>query len=397
MNRYFSFILLLLVSCNSGNETCNTSSTELELLIRAYQDREGYDKAQYPLGLHTRAYYKSEAEFAQGELQYFACINPDELTETEQISYQLLQFVLQEKIDFYTYEMFLNPLLSDSGFHIDLNYIVRSISSYEEAKDYLNKLNAIPEFVNQGLTNIEEGLKKGVSQPRVIFKGYESTYNKHIVEDFKDSFFYSPFKNLPEQLTKKQKDSVLNAAELAIKTKVTPQFRRIKSFFETIYFPQTRTSTGISQTPNGEALYQNRINYYTTSTNYTAEDIHQIGLREVERIKAEMEQIISDLQFEGTFDDFFHFLRTDKQFYAQTPAELLRIARDIAKRADAQLPVFFKTLPRKPYGVEAVPEAIAPKYTTGRYIGTSKNSTKPGYYWVNTYNLPSRTLYTMPH
>ena len=106
--------------------------------------------------------------------------------------------------------------------------------------------------------------------------------------------------------------------------------------------------------------------------------------------------IIEELEFEGDFDAFLQFLRTDEQFYAKTPKELLMIARDMAKRADEQLPRFFKTLPRKPYGVAPVPESIAPKYTAGRYVGTTENSTNPGYYWVNTYNLPSRTLYTMP-
>ena len=197
-------------------------------------------------------------------------------------------------------------------------------------------------------------------------------------------------------MTVAQKDSVLLAAKKVIETKVTPEFKRIKTFFEKEYFPKTRTTLGVSETPNGKAFYQNRIDFYTTSTQYTADDIHQIGLSEVARIKAEMEQIIKDLKFEGSFADFFHFLRTDKQFYAETPEQLLMIARDMAKRADAQLPRYFKTLPRKPYGVAPVPDAIAPKYTTGRYIGTSKESTDPGYYWVNTYDLPSRTLYTLP-
>ncbi|NNK82083.1 MAG: DUF885 domain-containing protein [Flavobacteriaceae bacterium] len=393
---YYLLVILLVTSCNTNNETCNSSSAELKSLIEAYQNHEGYDKKEYPLGLHSRDFYKTEAEFAKEQLQYFECITLEELTETEQISAELLKFVLQDKIDFYNFEMFLNPLLSDSGFHIDLNYMVRPIANYQEAKEYLNKLNAIPEFINQGLVNIKEGLEKGVSQPRVIFKGYESTYDKHIVNNFEDSFFYSPFKNLPKNISETQKDSVLNTAKIALETNVTPQFRRIKNFFETTYLPKTRTTLGVSEAPNGIAFYQNRINYYTTSTRYTAEDIHQIGLNEVDRIKAQMEQIISELEFEGSFEDFFHFLRTDEQFYAKTPKELLIIARDIAKRADAQLPRFFKTLPRKPYGVAPVPDAIAPKYTTGRYIGTSKNSTKAGYYWVNTYNLPSRTLYTMP-
>ena len=243
---------------------------------------------------------------------------------------------------------------------------------------------------------MREGLAKGVSQPRVIFKGYESSYNDHIVSDFKESYFYTPFNDLPRALSLSQKDSILTAAEVAITKHVIPQFKVVKTFFEEEYYLKTRSAIGISETPNGKEYYQNRINYYTTSTQYSADAIHQIGLDEVARIKNEMEKIILELEFQGSFSEFLDFLRTDPQFYATSPEQLLMIARDMAKRADEQLPRFFKTLPRKPYGVAAVPAAIAPKYTTGRYVGTSKNSTDPGYYWVNTYDLPSRPLYVLP-
>jgi len=391
------FVVFFLVSIISfsQNETSNLAQT-LEEVISSYQDHKGYDRKEYPLGLFTRDYYKAEAEFAKTKLEELSKIRTDTFSENEKISVELLKFVLQDQIDFYEFERFLNPLLSDSGFHSSLNYMVRSLSNYKKTKEYLNKLNALPDFVNQHFVNLREGLKKGVSQPRVIFKGYESTYNEHITDNYEDNFFYSPFKDLPESLTEFQKDSVLIAAKSAIEKNVIPQFKRIKEFFETEYLPKTRTTIGVSNTPNGNAYYQNRINFYTTSTQYTADDIHQIGLKEVARIRAKMEQIIKDLNFEGSFADFLQFLRTDEQFYAKTPKELLMIARDMAKRADEQLPRFFKTLPRKPYGVAPVPDAIAPKYTGGRYIGTPKNSTEPGYYWVNTYNLPSRTLYTLP-
>lgn len=391
------FVVFFLVSIISfsQNETSNLAQT-LEEVISSYQDHKGYDRKEYPLGLFTRDYYKAEAEFAKTKLEELSKIRIDTFSENEKISVELLKFVLQDQIDFYEFERFLNPLLSDSGFHSSLNYMVRSLSNYKKTKEYLNKLNALPDFVNQHFVNLREGLKKGVSQPRVIFKGYESTYNEHITDNYEDNFFYSPFKDLPESLTEFQKDSVLIAAKSAIEKNVIPQFKRIKEFFETEYLPKTRTTIGVSNTPNGNAYYQNRIDFYTTSTQYTADDIHQIGLKEVTRIRAKMEQIIKDLNFEGSFADFLQFLRTDEQFYAKTPKELLMIARDMAKRADEQLPRFFKTLPRKPYGVAPVPDAIAPKYTGGRYIGTPKNSTEPGYYWVNTYNLPSRTLYTLP-
>ncbi len=390
----FCIVFLLCFACR--NNSSNSSSEALQGIIESYEEHEGYDRKEFPLGVFTKKYFEAEADFARAKLDEITALSLEGLSETEKISTTLLKFVLQDKIDYYEFERYLNPILSDAGFHASLPYMVRPLTNYEQVKNYLNKLNAIPKAMAEQLTNVREGLEKGVSQPKVIFKGYESSYNDHIVEDYKDSYFYTPFKSLPETLSKDQKDSIMTAAKTAIETSVIPQFQKIKSFFENEYLPKTRTTIGISETPGGNDYYQNRINYYTTSTLYSADDIHQIGLSEVARIKAKMEGIIAELEFKGSFEDFFAFLRTDEQFYAKTPKEILMIARDMAKRADEQLPRFFKTLPRKPYGVAPVPDAIAPKYTGGRYVGTDTESTDPGFYWVNTYNLPSRTLYTLP-
>ena len=381
--------MFLIFSCDRENE-------KLEIIIQEYQNHEAYDYKDYPLGNFSEEYFRSEKEFAENLLIKLSHIDVNKLDENDNISFELLSFVLEDIVAYYDFERFLNPLLSDSGFHSSLVYNVRPMYNYNQIKNYLNKLNSIPQYVDQYLPLLRKGLKKGVSQPLVIFNGYESTYNDHITKDFELNYFYSPFKTLPNGLSQTQKDSVLIEAKKAIENSVVPQFIRIKDFFEKEYYPNTRTTIGISETPNGAEFYQNRINYYTTSTLYTADEIHQIGLKEVARIKEEMIKIIQDLNFKGSFNEFFKFLRTDDQFYAKTPKELLMYARDISKRADEQLPRFFKTLPRKPYGVAPVPDAIAPKYTGGRYVGTSKNSTDPGYYWVNTYDLKSRTLYTIP-
>ena len=387
--------IVLLVTGVVINFSTN-SEKKLQEIITTYQDHESYDGEEYPLGLFTKDYYESEANFATDLLNRLENINLDDLNKNDLISYELLKFELKDIIDYFYFERYLNPLLSDSGFHSSLNYMVRPLSSYKKTLEYLNKLNSLPDFVDQNLINIRAGLEKGVSQPLVIFDGYESTYNDHITKNYLDNYFYSPFKNLPKDISKSQLDSIKKAAEITINKIVVPQFKRIKQFFENEYYPKTRKQIGVSSTPNGKEYYQNRIDYYTTSNEYTAEKIHQIGLDEVARIKSEMKKIIKDLKFQGSFEDFFKFLRTDEQFYANTPKDLLMFARDVAKRADEQLPRFFKTLPRKPYGVAPVPDAIAPKYTSGRYVGTSKNSTDPGYYWVNTYDLKSRTLYTIP-
>ena len=376
--------------------SCNSDKKNLENIIQEYQNHESYDYKEYPLGNFSENHFKQEKEFALNILLKLSKIDVDKLDENDNISYELLSFVLNDIIAYYDFERFLNPLLSDSGFHSSLVYNVRPLYDYEQVKNYLNKLNSIPQYVDQYLPLLRRGIEKGVSQPLIIFNGYESTYDDHITDNYESNYFYSPFKNLPKDLSQAHKDSILIEAKKAIEKNVVPQFVRIKEFFEKEYYPNTRKTIGVSETPNGSEFYQNRINYYTTSKNYTADEIHQIGLNEVSRIKKEMIKIIEELRFKGSFEEFFKFLRTDSQFYAKTPEALLMYARDISKRADEQLPRFFKTLPRKPYGVAPVPDAIAPKYTGGRYVGTSKNSTNPGYYWVNTYDLKSRTLYTIP-
>ena len=394
--RIFTIALFLVTiqSCDQFNK--NNNSNKLTEIINSYQDHDGYDYKKYPLGLVTKEHYKNESDFANELLLNLALIDTSFLNENDKISYKLLSFKLQDIIDYYEFERYLNPLLSDSGFHSSLGYMVKPLYNYKQVKEYINKLNALPDYVDQHFINLREGLSKGVSQPLVIFKGYESTYDDHITKDFKANYFYSPFLNMPDDLSESQIDSVLYEGQKAIEQSVIPEFKRIKEFFEKEYFPNTRTKIGVSEIQDGLDYYQNRINYYTTSKSYTADIIHEIGIKEVSRIKKEMVKIISDLNFNGSFDDFFNFLRTDDRFYAKTPRELLMFARDISKRIDAKLPKFFKTLPRKPYGVAPVPDAIAPKYTGGRYVGTSKNSTEPGYYWVNTYDLKSRTLYTIP-
>ncbi len=394
MNYLKLGILVCFVVTVSCNKKMNPSD-DLTRVLENNENHEGYDKNKYPLGLFTKEYYKNEADFAKNQLEELSKVVFKNLSETEKISIELLQFTLQEKIDFYEYEAYLNPLLSDSGFHTSFPYQVRDFSTYKQFVNYLNKLNVFPTFVEQHIALMQEGLEKGISQPKIIFKDFEDTYDSQIVSDFEESYYYSPFKKLPSILDEHQKDSLLTAAEVAITDKVIPQFKIIKAFFENEYFVKTRERGGVSNQPNGKDYYQNRVNYYTT-LNISAEDVHQKGLQEVARIKAEMQKIIDELAFKGTFADFLNFLRTDAQFYATTGDDLLKEARNISKKIDAQLPKYFITLPRKPYGVAPVPAIIAPKYTGGRYSPAGDNSTQPGYYWVNTYNLKSRPLYILP-
>ena len=388
---YIFVCLVLSIGCSSIAE----DEIMLQECIDQYEAYDSYDREIFPLGDHTEERYQADYDFYGTLLEKINGITLAKLTSEDRISLKLLKFLVEDHRANFEFQTHLNPLLSDSGFHNSLVYRVRPSTSKKQSIAYLKMLQAIPMFVDQNLILLKKGLESGVSQPLIIFDGYESSYDKHITETVENNFYFSPFKNLPDQFSSEEKDSLLSVAHATIQKDVIPSFQKIKTFFETEYYPQTRKAIGVSQTPNGSAFYKDRIAYYTT-LDMTAEEVHQLGLKEVAKIKNAMEAIITEVEFQGSFEDFFAFLRSDKQFYAQSGDELLMRARDIAKRLDEQLPKFFKTLPRTPYGVAAVPDAIAPKYTGGRYIPTRPNSTNPGYYWVNTYNLPSRPLYVLP-
>ncbi len=376
--------------------TTAQSKNELAKIIEVYETQRDYKFNPFESVEKTNEYYKLEADFATEMIQKINKISLENLSESDKISRELLLFVLQDKIDEVKFKMHLNPITNEVAFHLNLgNMGSKVLKTKEDVAKYLKDLEKLNRKIDYNIDLLRAGVAAGISQPKAVFSNYSFTYDKHIVLDVTKSEFYKPFLNLPASLSNQEKEDFIKKATKSIQENVVEKFKEIKAFFEDEYFLNTREELGVNNTPNGEAFYQNRINFYTTSQEYTAEDIHQIGLKEVARIKAEMQTIINELQFEGTFADFLQFLRTEEQFYPKTAKELLMFARDIAKKIDAELPKYFKTLPRKPYGVVPVPAAIAPNYTGGRYSGSRSDDTA-GFYWVNTYNLPSRTLYTIP-
>ena len=376
--------------------SCSKESDKLNAIIEKYEAEREYEFKRNESVENTIKYHQAEADFAKEIIEKLEMISVDGLSETEIISRELLLFVLKHEIDSNKYKMYLNTITNENAFHLNLARMGnRTLENKKQVLDYLKRLDSLPQRIDYNINLLRASIKEGMAQPRAVFSNYDYTYNKHIVSYSTESEFYKPFLNLPASLSNRLKDSIVKVAKKSVQKNAIDQYKKIKSFFENEYFPNTRKGLGISTIPNGKEFYQNRINYFTTSSQYSADDIYQIGLNEVARIKEEMQKIIDDLGFKGSFADFLKFLRTDEQFYPKTADELLIFARDIAKRVDAELPKFFKTLPRKPYGVVPVPADLAPNYTGGRYSG-SRSETTAGFYWVNTYNLPSRTLYTIP-
>jgi len=326
-----------------------------------------------------------------------AAISCENLEREECINYQMYQRQIHQFLADYETKAYLIPFNSDSGFYTSWIWWGddTDIITAEDYRDYLSRLQALPAVMDEYIALMREGLSTGMTQPRVILAGREEPVRKQLVENPELSSFYKPFLNMGKNISGEEKEALIVQARAAVMEGVVPAYERLLDFFEDEYFVKARTTLGASDLPDGKRFYDEQIYLYAT-VDMTAEEIHQLGLSEVARIRAEMETIIKDLKFEGDFAAFLQFLRTDPQFYAKTPHELLAEASYFAKKIDGRLPQLFGKLPRQPYGVAPVPENIAPFYTAGRYVGSPLTAHKGGYYWVNTYALESRTLYTLP-
>ena len=340
----------------------------------------------------------SESGLAEQAAQYKAFmsmlneINSEELSHSENISLLMQKYRLQNYIDSYTFKEYLVPITAEYGFHSAIGNSASNtkIKTDEQLNSYMMLLSEIPDYFAQQIAYMKEGMRVGQVQPKAVLKGFEESVSAFIAETPEDSLFFSPFVNMPDSL---KTDRDMSEAKAEIE-KVNQAYVDFYNFLSDEYIPEAKRDISVKTWPNGEAFYQNRIKHFTT-TDLTAKEIHEIGLAEVARIRAEMQEIVDALEFDGDINEFIEFLRTDPRFYAQTPEDLIITASYIAKQMDAQLPKLFKKLPRTPYGVEAVPDSIAPKYTTGRYISPSSDD-RPGYYWVNTYALDKRPLYALP-
>jgi uncharacterized protein (DUF885 family) len=288
------------------------------------------------------------------------------------------------------------PILADAGFHtgIALMPANQPRQTVAEVERYLTRLHEVPRYFRENIANMRRGLRDGFTMPRVVLDGYEGTISSHLVASADSSVFYAPLTKLPPQIPAAEQERLQRAARAVIRDSVVPAYRDFLTFMTREYIPGARATTAAYDLPDGRTHYERQIRKYTTLP-LTADSIHRLGLAEVARIEREMAAVMRTVNHTGTLAEFIDMLRTDPHFYPKTPDELLQRASWIAKRMDGELPKLFRTLPRQPYGVEPVPAHIAPKYTAGRYIEAPPGSTESGKYWVNTYDLPSRTLYTL--
>lgn len=384
-----------------------TPSAELSRLFadeRAYAYREEPLSATYD-GVHnyddrlssvTPEAQARRAASDQAFLRRLQSIDRTALSHQEQISYDLFAFMIGERVRFAPYYEWRLPLNSDSGFYSEILQLhdtmqPRTVRDYE---NYIARLNDVPRYFREQTDNMRQGVRDGFTLPAEIMTGLSTVIDGFAFDAPETTPFWTPFAQFPDTVAQSERARLTEAGRAAIADSVIPAFADFRSFFQTEYALRARRSIAASALPNGRAYYADLVRYFTTLPDATPRQVHQTGLREVARIRGEMEAIVREVGFQGSFNDFLVFLRTDPQFYAGTPEELLYRAAWITREIDGHLPDYFGHLPRTPYTVEPVPAAIAPNYTGGRYNPGPMGAA--GTYWVNTYALNTRPLYVLP-
>jgi uncharacterized protein (DUF885 family) len=329
-------------------------------------------------------------------LQRLAAIDRLQLSNFDQVSYDLFDFMISQRIVLAGYREWRAPLNSDSGFYADIlqlhdTHAPRSVHDYET---YVARLKDVPRYFRENITNMRQGIADGFVLPAEIVPGISKVIAAAQYGSVEESPFWAPFAAFPATVPETERARLADAGRTAIRESVIPAYADFQKFFEQEYRPRARDTIAASALPEGARYYADLVRYFTTLPEATPEQIHAIGLSEVNRIHGEMEAIITETGYKGSFADFLAFLRTDPRFYATTPEQLLRHAAWITREIDARMPEFFGRIPRSPYTVKPVPAALAPNYTGGRYNPGPLGAA--GEYWVNTYALQNRPLYVLP-
>jgi uncharacterized protein (DUF885 family) len=323
-------------------------------------------------------------------------IDPAGLSPEDQLNRELFRRQTLSRLADYAYGEHYTPLSHRSGvtsLHRLADVIVfRDVRDYEQ---WLARMNTADRFIDQHVALLREGVKRRMVSPQVTMQRLPAQIAKQIVEDPTASPFYDAFRRMPASIPDAERERLQAAARTAIATKIVPSYRRLKQYIERDYLPRTRQSVGLWDTPNGVERYAELARFYTT-TDLTPDQVHDIGLAEVARIRGEMLRVIERTGFEGSFDEFLHYLRTDPKFRYTDPQELLVAYEAMSKRVDPMLPRFFGKLPRMPYGVRPIAPQIAPDTTTAYYQSPSMDGRRAGYYYVNLYRPEERPKYEIP-
>jgi uncharacterized protein (DUF885 family) len=334
--------------------------------------------------------YKRNKEF----LDRLYRISREDLDENNRIHYDIFRIQVENSIRAYELNDHLLPLNGWWDYHATFADLANRVplNSLEDYENYLSRLEAFPEYNTGYIERMRRGAELGFVRPVQSFDDYLPSISAHIMDDVTESRLYDPFRNFPRSISEDQRQSLQERAISVLQESVIPEFKRLYTFLDEEYIPSAADEIGITGIPGGDEYYQYLVESYTTM-DITPEEVHETGLDEVSRIRSEMMQIVEETGFGDDFDGFIEFLRTDPQFYAESPEELMKETAYVLKVMDGKLPELFKTLPRLPYGIMEVPDYLAPRTATAYYSRGAADGTRAGFYAVNTYDLPSRPLY----
>jgi prolyl oligopeptidase len=322
------------------------------------------------------------------------------LSPLDQINYDLFLRNLQNRLDIYAFgrrDLYGGntavPMNQRNGlqtaYDLAESLRFRQLSDYQ---DWIARLRGFGTYADQTIALFQASIDRDIAQPRIIVERIRAQLPPMLVSDPGESPFYLPFREMPADIEPGTQTALRAEASAAIEQVVLPAYRRFAEFLDRTYLPRARPTDGVWDEPDGAAFYANRVAYFTT-TELTPGQIHELGLAEVSRIRAEMEAVIADLGFDGSFDEFLTFLRTDPRFYHETPEALFDAYLATSKRIDPELVKLFGRLPRMPYGVRPIPDAVAPHTTTAYYSGPADDGTRAGFYYVNLYRPETRPIY----
>lgn len=392
MKRLWATLLLL------GAMPVTAAPTASDAALKAIYDAEWawrlQEFAQVADGLRTKdgdrfpgvtpADWQRRSAYWTGVLAAIDRIPVADLSHEEQLNAAVLRESLRAQVESIKWRTYEAPLNSDSFFWAEVKPYA-GLETAAEYRRYLGRLADVPRWFDENVANMRTGLARGYTVPGVGLQGRDATIVPY-TKPGPDNPLYEPFETMPDAIPAAEQAALRAEARRVIDGVAVPAYARLLTFMQRDYLPGARRGIAAADLPDGRAFYQSQIREFTT-LELTPDEIHAIGLKEVARIDADMKATIARTGFKGSFAEFLQFLRSDPQFYARTPRELLGQAAWTAKRMDGKLQEVFTTLPRYRFTIRPVPDAIAPIYTSGRGGLTAC--------LFNTYDLKSRPLYNL--
>ncbi len=323
-------------------------------------------------------------------------INREALSEENRVNYDLLRDRLESDVRGQQFPVHYLQMNQMGGPQQDIASLLAMMpnSRAGDLENQIARIEALPVYLDQSIALMRKGLEAGVTPPAITLRDVPQQIRNQLVDDAADSPLLTGFVDIPDTVDPLQAETLRKRAASVFSQQVVPAYERLLEFTENEYLPGARESIAMCDLPAGPEWYRHNVAVRTT-TDLSPQEIHDIGLQEVKRIRAEMNELIKSTGFEGSFEEFLHFLRTDPQFYHTSAADLMREYRDIAKRADPELTRLFGHLPRTPYGVIEVPSYAEQSTTTAYYQRGSLKAGRPGYYFANTYALDTRPRWEM--